>query len=142
MANISMLKNHHVVNSLNNSCLSWPRMEPKRKKSWCNGQQKENVFSYLCDQNLRAQSVLNSSGWMIINAKNGACAEGFKDLTALMNGSLLISIFELSQEFRRICMLRTELKGSAVDSLQVGTTTYLLYDVGILLCPSSLSNCF
>ena len=52
---------------------------------------------------------------MIINAENCACAEGFKDLTALMNGSLLISIFELSQEFRRICMLWTELKVSAVD---------------------------
>ena len=98
MANIGMLKNHRVVNSLNNLCLYWPRMLPKRKKSWCNDQQKEKSLA-TCVTKI---SELNSSGWMIINAKNCACAEGFKDLTALMNGSLLISIFELSQEFRRI----------------------------------------
>ena len=37
-------------------------------------------------------------------------------------------------------MLRTGLSGSAVDFLQIGTTTYLFYYVGILLCAPSLSN--
>lgn len=82
----------------------------------------------------------SSPGWSDHKCQKMCLRQRIQRLYCLDERIILISISELSQEVGRICMLRTGIKGSAVDFLQVGTTTYLFYSAGILLCAPSVSN--
>lgn len=87
-----------------------------------------NIFSYLYDQNLRVGTGTVLITWFEDRKCQKMCLHRrIHRLYCLDEWIILISISELSQEVGRICMLRTGIKGSAVDFLQVGTTTLAIY---------------
>ena len=139
MANIGMLKSCHVVNSSSSSCLLLAKNADQRKNGW-NDQQTSLATCMTKISELGLVEQCSSPGSSDRKCQKMCLRRRIQRLYCLDEWIILISISELSQEVGRICMLRTGLKGSAVDFLQVGTTTYLFYYAGILLCAPSVSN--
>lgn len=138
MANTGMLKSCHVVNSLSSSCLLLAKNADQRKNGW--NDQQTSLATCMTKISELGLEQCSSPGSSDHKCQKMCLHWRIQRLYCLDEWIILISISELSQEVRRIRMLRTGIKGSAVDFLQVGTTTYLFYYAVILLCAPSVSN--
>lgn len=119
-----MLKSCHVVNSLSSSCLLLAKNADQRKTGW--NDQQTSLATCMTEISELGLEQCSSPGWSDHKCQKMCLHQRIQRLYCLDEWIILISISELSQEVGRICMLRTGIKGSAVDFLQVGTTTYLL----------------
>lgn len=120
-----MLKSCHVVNSLSSSCLLLAKNADQRKTGW--NDQQTSLATCMTEISELGLEQCSSPGWSDHKCQKMCLRRRIQRLYCLDEWIILISISELCQEVGRICMLRTGIKGSAVDFLQVGTTTLAIY---------------